>query len=324
MIIDVHAHCYPEPYINELKKIGKGVEGGIRTKIPVWVDADERIALMDEMGIDVQVLNLSAPNVYYDDPELSKALAQMSNDFMADLCRKHPERFLSLASVPLNHMRYALDELDRAIDVLKMDGILLGTNINQRPLSNDEFEPFFEALNRRKIPVGLHPIKAIGEELMPPEYLELAMAPSVGFLFETTRTMAQMTFKGWFEKYSDLTFILPHSGGTVPFLWPRWDMTYKSRPEGHPLKKLPNLPSFYLKKHYYDTALSYYHSSLRCTLDLAGADHVVFGTDFPYSNDFRTVDAIKSIQSLDLPEEDRERIFSGNALNLFPKLRNLI
>ncbi|MFH1490319.1 MAG: amidohydrolase family protein, partial [Pseudomonadota bacterium] len=200
MKVDVHAHCYPEPYVKELKKYGAGDDGGIATKIPVWAGEDETIALMDAVGIDVLVLNLSAPNVYHDDPELSKALARMSNDFMAEVCRRHPDRFLSLASVPLNHMPYALDELARAIDVLKMDGVLLGTNINRKPLSNDEFLPFFEELNRRRIPVGLHPIKAIGEELMPPEYLQLAMAPSVGFIFETTRTMAQMTYKGLFEK----------------------------------------------------------------------------------------------------------------------------
>ena len=324
MRVDVHAHCYPEPYVEELKKAGAGDDGGIKTKIPVWVDAEERISLMDELGIDIQVLNLSAPNVYFEDPEFSKALAQMANDFHAELCRKHPDRFLCLASVPLNHMQYALDELDRAINQLDMDGVLLGTNINLHPLSNDEFLPFFEEVNKMQIPVGLHPTKAIGENLMPPEYLRLSMAPSVGFIFETTRTVAQMTYKGLFEKYPNLVFILPHSGGTIPFLYPRWDMTYLSRSADHPLRKLPELPSYYLKKHYYDTALSYYHSSLRCTIDFAGVDHVVLGTDFPYSNDFRGRDTIESIETYYCSQEDRDKIYYKNAMNLFPKLQNMV
>lgn len=322
MIIDVHAHCYPEPYVRELKKSGAGDDGGIAIKIPVWPGEDETIALMESFGIDILVLNLSAPNVYCDDPELSMALAQLSNDFIADVCRRYPDRFLGLASVPLNHLPYALDELARAIDVLKMDGVLLGTNINGKPLSNDQFLPIFEELNRRRIPIGLHPIKAIGEELMPPEYLHLAMPPSVGFIFETTRTMAQMTYKGLFEKYPDLVFILPHAGGTIPFLYPRWDLTYRSRPEGHPLKKLPNPPSFYLKRHYYDTALSYHPTVLRSTFDFVGADHMMFGTDFPYSNDFRAEETVKSIQDFGFSHGERANIFYKNAVRLFPKLKN--
>lgn len=322
MIVDVHAHCYPKPYVEELKNIGAGDEGGIATKIPVWVDADERISLMDELGIDVQVLNLSAPNVYFQDSDLSMALAQMTNDFFAEICRKHPDRFLCLASVPLNNMKYALDELDRVIHVLGMDGVLVGTNINGEPISNDRFLPFFEEVNKRRIPIGLHPIKAIGEDLMPPEYLQLAMAPSVGFIFETTRTMAQMTYKGIFERYPDLVFILPHSGGAIPFLYPRWDITYLSRPEGHPLRRLPNFPSYYLKRHYYDTALSYYHSSLRCTIDFVGTDHMLFGTDFPYSNDFRARDTIQHMETYGFTSKEKDKIYFKNAAALFPKLKN--
>jgi predicted TIM-barrel fold metal-dependent hydrolase len=322
MIVDVHAHCYPKAYVAELMKMGKGDEGGIGIKIPQWSSTDERLQMMSDFGIDVQVLGLSAPNVYFQDAEASKSLAQMTNDFIAEVCKKHPNRFLGLASVPLNNLNDAFDELDRSMNNLKMDGVTLGTNINKKSLAHKQFLPLLEELDKRRIPVALHPMKAIGEELMLEEDVKLAIPSNVGFIFETTRTIAQMLFRGTFEKLKNLTFILPHSGGSIPFLYPRWEMSYRSRPNTHPLKKIPNLPGHYLKKHYYDTALSYYHSSLRCTLDLAGADHVVFGTDFPYTTDFRSKETIEKIETYEFSEEEKEKIFYQNAARLFPRLKS--
>ena len=169
-----------------------------------------------------------------------------------------------------------------------MHGVILGSNINQSSIGEDQFLPFFEEINKTNIPIVLHPMKAIWEELMSKEYIELNLSAGVGFIFETTRTLAHMTFKGTFEKCKNIKFILPHSGGTIPFLYPRWDMMYLSLPDSHLIKKLPYQPSHYLRKHYYDTAVSYYHSSLRCTLDFVGVDHMVFGSDLPLTKDDRS------------------------------------
>lgn len=280
---------------------------------------------MDALGVDVQILSLSAPNVYFPDAELSKALAQMTNDFISETCKSHPERFLALASVPLNKMNYAIDELHRAVNELEMDGLLLGTNINQRSLSEDQFLPFFEEVNKMDKPIFLHPMRAIGEDLMPEEDARLAIPPNVGFIFETTRTVAQMTFKGTFEKYRNLTFILPHAGGAVPFIYPRWDMGYLVRPDSHPLKRLPNPPSHYLKKHYYDTAQSFHPSVLRSTVELAGLDHLLFGTDCPYTGiDVRAEKTIETVENCGFSEGEKEKIYFRNAVKLFPKLKERI
>ncbi len=320
MRIDVHAHCYPKAYMEELKKFGLSEEGGVGVGIPAWEDAEERMAAMDAFGIDMQVLTLSAPGVYFNDPGLSRALSQMTNDFIAEVARKHPDRFLSLASVPLNDIDQGLSEMARAIDRLGMDGVVIGTNVNQRPLSDDSFLPFFEEVNRRAVPVALHPLRAIGQDMMPAEDVRLAVPTNVGFLFETTRTIAQLTFKGIFERYPNVRFILPHSGGAIPFVYPRWDIFTRSRPAGHALRKLPHLPSYYLKRHYYDTALAFHPSTMRCTLDLAGIDHLVFGTDFPYTNDFRGRETIESIETYGFSHEEKKKIYSTNVMALFPRL----
>ena len=321
MKIDVHAACYPKPYLDELKKIGIGGEGGIGVDIPAWTSAEERIAELDRLGIDVQVLGLSAPNVYVPDAGLSRELAVMTNDFIAGVCKKHPGRFLSLASVPLNDLDYAVSELHRALDVLQMDGVFLGTNVNQVSLSDDRFLPFFEEVNKRNVPMALHPMRAIGQDLLPREDILLQVPSNVGFLFETTRVVAEMTFKGTFEKYQNLTFILSHLGGATPFLYPRWEWNYRIRPESHPLKRVPHPPSHYLKRHYYDTALAYANPTLRCTIELAGVDHLVFGTDWPYTRDARLDGMIANIETYGFSNEEKEKVYFRNAMHLFPKLK---
>lgn len=318
--VDVHAHCYPKPYLEELKKVGIGEEAGVGVKMKAWSNADERIDVMDSFGVDIQILSLSAPNVYFPDPGLSRDLAQMANDFLSEICKKNPDRFMSLASLPLNHMKHALDELDRAIKVLKMDGVMIGTNINQTPLGDDRFLPFFEVVNEMKVPVVLHPMKAIGEDLLPVEYRKLGISTSVNFPFETTRAIVELTFKGRFEKYRNVLFVFPHSGGTVPFLGPRWDNRYRASPDSHPLRQLPHPPSYYLKKHYYDTALSYNTNTLKCTIGFVGIDHVLFGTDSPYADDLRTKENIECIESVEFSDEGKEGIFLRNAMNIFPKI----
>lgn len=321
MIVDVHAHCYPKMYMDALKRMGKGDQGGIGIQIPEWASATERLEVMDMLGIDVQVLGLSAPNVYFEDSMLSKDLAQATNDFIAEVSKQNPGRFLSLASFPLTNLNHAFDELSRALDYLYMDGVLLGTNVNQIPLSDDRFLPLFQELDRRKVTVALHPMKATGEKWTTEEDVRLTIPSNVGFIFETTRTMAQLIFKGTLEKFQDLKFILPHSGGCIPFIYPRWDISYRSRPKSHPLRNLPHPPSYYLKKQYYDTALAYSHSSIRCTLDLAGVDHLLIGTDSPYTHDFRAKEAVESIETLGLTEEEKNRVSYKNAAELFPRLQ---
>ncbi|MGD0918246.1 MAG: amidohydrolase family protein [Thermodesulfobacteriota bacterium] len=320
MRVDVHAHFYPQSYMDEIARRGIGEEGGVGIKMPVWTTVEERVAEMDLTGVDVEVIGLSSPNVYFPDDGLSRALAQITNDFVADICRQRPDRFLALASVPLNNMNYAMAELERAIDKLGLHGLVLGTNVNQIALSDDRFLPFFEEVTRRRIPVVIHPMKAIGQDAMPAEDNALAISTNVSFVFDTSRCLAEMAFKGTFERLSDLTLVLPHSGGAIPFLCGRWDMAVISRPEGHRLRSLPHLPSYYLKRHYYDLAHSYWKGPLACTVDFAGIDHVMYGTDWPYTEYMRW-DLLEKSHKAYFTEGELEKVNWRNAAALFPGIR---
>jgi predicted TIM-barrel fold metal-dependent hydrolase len=320
MKVDVHTHCYPKIYVDELKKIGFGDLGAAGVKLPQWTSLDQRLENMDAHGIDVQVLGVSYPNVYFPDPVLSRDLAQMTNDFIADVCKKFPDRFLGLASIPLNHMQYAIDELNRTMETLGMDGVLLGSNVNRQSIGEPQFLPFFEEINKRHIPLVLHPMAPPKEESSSEEFIRLGIPNSVGFVYETTKVMVQMTFRGTFEEYKNLIFVLPHAGGMIPFVYPRWDIQHATRPETHPLRALPHPPSYYLRRHYYDTALSYYPSSIRCTLDFAGIDHLLLGTDVPFSGDERIHNTIQGVEEYGFSEDDKDKIYYKNAEKIFKRL----
>lgn len=319
--VDIHAHCYPQSYIDELKKVGIDESGGIGLLMVPWTTAEKRIESMDKLGVDVQFLSISTPGTYFSDERLSLALAQMTNDFISEICKKFPNRFMSFASIPLPNIKDAIEEVDRAKNKLDMDGIFLGTNINGQSLVHDGFIPFYEELNRRKMKVAIHPMIPIYHNIMPVGYMEYGISFSIAFLFETSMAVTQMAFKGIFERFPDITFILPHSGGTIPFIYPRIDVGYETRPPSHPMRKIPHPPSYYFKKLYYETAFSYKPSSLRCTLDLAGVDHLLFGTDYPYAFGPFARDSIKKIEDFGFSEEEREKVFFKNAMKIFPQIK---
>jgi aminocarboxymuconate-semialdehyde decarboxylase len=131
--------------------------------------------------------------------------------------------------------------------------------------------------------------------------------------FETTECVTRMIFAGLFERHPGLSVILPHSGGTLPFLFSRIDLGFKSYRECR--ERISKLPSEFLKDFYYDTAVSYGRPTLHCTADLVGAERLMFGTDYPFQRD--AGDTVAGVGALDLESELLDRIFAGNAKNLF-------
>lgn len=317
--IDVHSHIYPDGYLKELAKFGVESTVGIPLSQVKWESPEARITEQDQNGIDMEVLGVSTPNVYFEDKELSRALAQIANDEVSEICKKYPYRFGSLASIPLVDIKYALDELNRAVDKLRMDGVILGTNINRKPLESTEFLPLFEEINRKKIPVFLHPMPPRESEF-PKDY---HMPATIGFVFETTLTVTTMVLSGLFEKYPDIQMVLPHLGGTIPFLHARIDLVFKTREAARKgIRETGKLPSDYLKKLYYDTTTSY-GAALQCTHQFVGADHMVFGTDNPFSRGLRFPISIEVIEKSDFTEEEKEKIFFRNVIKLIPRLSGL-
>ena len=310
MKIDIHCHTYPVEYVNEVGTLSKkGAEEVLFSAdipIPIWDSAEKRLAKMDELGIDVEVLSTTLPPQSFGD-KADLHLAQMTNDFNAGLCSKHPKRFKAFANVPLFNPSNAIKELHRAINDLGFIGIATGTFISRIPLMTPEYLPFLAEVNRMKLPVHIHPSLPIGIEIL----RQYKLAGLLGFLFETTLTATKMVFDGIFEKFPDIVLILSHFGATLPFLFQRVDDGYKGFPDIR--ENIPKLPSEYFKRFYYDTASSFTRSTFMCTYDFVGPEKIVLGTDDPYARNRLIEIKIRQLGELGLSDEVMGKIYGENA-----------
>ena len=310
MKIDIHCHTYPVEYVKEIERLsGNEAEKVLfyaDIPIPIWDSAEKRLAKMDELGIDVDVLSTTLPPQSFGD-KADLHLAQMTNDFNANLCSKYPNRFKAFANVPLFNPANAVKELHRAIDDLGFVGIATGTFISRVPLTSPEYLPFLTEVNKMKLPIHIHPSLPIGIEVL----RQYKLGGLLGFLFETTMTATKMVFDGVFEKFPDIELILSHFGATLPFIFQRVDDGFKGFPDIR--ENIQKLPSEYFKRFYYDTASSFNRSSFMCTYDFVGPEKLVFGTDDPYARNRFIEIKIRQLGELELTDEVMKKIYSENA-----------
>ena len=310
MKIDIHCHTYPVEYVREVERLsGNEAEKVLfyaDIPIPIWDSAEKRLGKMDELGIDVDVLSTTLPPQSFGD-KADLHLAQMTNDFNANLCSKYPNRFKAFANVPLFNPANAVKELHRAIDDLGFVGIATGTFISRVPLTSPEYLPFLTEVNKMKLPIHIHPSLPIGIEVL----RQYKLGGLLGFLFETTMTATKMVFDGVFEKFPDIELILSHFGATLPFIFQRVDDGFKGFPDIR--ENIQKLPSEYFKRFYYDTASSFTRSSFMCTYDFVGPEKLVFGTDDPYARNRFIEIKIRQLGELELTDEVMKKIYSENA-----------
>jgi aminocarboxymuconate-semialdehyde decarboxylase len=320
---DLHTHYYPPIYFDKIRELpsefsfDKSPSGqtiityrGARFfgVTPPMTDVAKRIEDMDRVGIDVEVVSLSTPNVFFTDAQHQPEIARIVNDAYAELVARHPTRFKGFASIPMDDPDTALHELHRAIDELKMNGVILLSNIGGKPLTSPQYRSFFAEANRMKLCILLHPMLPVNAE----PFREYVLGPIVGFMFDTTLAVARMCFDGMFKDFPDIRWIVAHLGGAVPYLMERLDNGWRDFVECR--AKIDELPSTYLKRLYYDT-VNFNPHMLTMVRDMIGADHMVMGSDYPHL--LGSIDrAVSSIEGLEIPEEEKRRIFEGTALSI--------
>jgi predicted TIM-barrel fold metal-dependent hydrolase len=289
VIVDVHAHLYPEAYVSRLagapelvlEADGAGrvfrYQGARIFSVPEPNRTpEERIAQIDAAGVDAQVLSLGTPNVYVADLDESRALATLTNDILAEVSRTHPTRFRALASLPLGRIDDALRELERAVTELGMDGVQFGTSYRGEYLDAPRFAPLLVELNRLGRPVFLHPVPS-GDVAAAADY---GLCMLVEYPADTARAIARLIFGGLLDRYPRIPWLLSHVGGVLPFLQGRLDFGHRVFPE---CRGPAAPPSSYLRRLYYDTGLSNHALAVRGALEVTTPDRIVFGTDWPYA-----------------------------------------
>ena len=321
--LDLHTHYYPPIYFDKIRDLpsefsfDKSPSGQTIIKYrgarffgvtPPMTDVGRRLEDMDRVGIDVEVISLSTPNVFFTDAEHQPGIARMVNDAYAELIALHPARFKGFASIPMDAPDAALNELHRAIDELKLNGVILLSNIGGKPLTSPEYRPFFVEANRMKLCILLHPMLPTNTE----PFREYVLGPIVGFMFDTTLAVARLCFDGMLREFPDIRWIVGHLGGAVPYLIERMDNGWRDFPECR--AKIDELPSVYLKRLYYDT-VNFNPHMLMMVRDMIGADRMVLGSDYPHL--LGSIErAVSSIESLDIPDDEKRLIFEGTALSI--------
>ena len=322
-IIDVHTHMFTRRWLELLRSRGApynvqlrpdGSEEIFRGETPVvfpqpgHFDYGLRIATMDEAGIDVSVVSLTCPNVYWGGETVSTDVAREANASMAEAQRAYPHRIRWFASLPWQYPARAVEELARSCDEGAV-AVMVLANIAGRSLTEAAFAPIWAEIDRRRLPVLVHPGEPPGADLMDMGLYDLSW--SVGFMFDTTLAITRMIFDGFLDRFADLKLIAAHGGGTLPYLVGRFEKgDAVELPER---RRMTASPTDYLRRIWYD-CLTYDPRALAYLISIVGSERVMFGTDWPH----QVHDVAGSLaNTAALPPDQRDAIRGTNAIALF-------
>jgi len=270
---------------------------------------ERRVERMDARGVDTELLSLLPPLFGYSAPAADAAAAARDvNDELSGLSQRFPGRFRGLATLPLQDVDAAVDELARAMSLPGMVGVTLGTHIDGVGLHEPALAPFWQAAARLKAFVFIHPMDQRGLEALRGYYLRNA----IGNPFETTVAAASLMLSGRLTGFPDLPVCLAHGGGYLLAATGRLEHAYRVRPETG--RETDESPRTQLRRFYFDT-LNHDPAGLRHMVDVLGVDRVVLGTDFPA--DMGQTDAVAELTKSTLfTDEEKAAMLGGNMVRL--------
>jgi uncharacterized protein len=330
MKIDVFNHFFPQRYFKQYIDTGGIQDIGKRVRnIQAIHDLDFRFQVADEFGEGyTQFLTLPAPPLEtLGNAGQTAEAAKIANDGLAELCQKHPQRFIGFAAgLPMNSSEASLKEMDRAVSQLGARGIQIYTNVQGKPLDSPEFQPIFEEAARRDLTILMHPTR--GADF--PDYKTEAKSLyeiwwTLGWPYETSVAMSRIVFSGLLERLPNLKIVTHHLGGMVPYFEGRvgygWDQLGSRTSDADYaslLKSMKKRPIDYLRMFYGDTALFGARAGTICGLEFFGSDRVLFASDTPFEPKpgLFIRETIKVIDSLEIDASQRENIYSRNAKRL--------
>lgn len=308
MKIDAFSHIMTEKYLSVYRKKVPAIEKEIEVYTRPVVDLQMRLRLMDRYPDVLQILTVAkVPLEKFVGPKDAVELARIANDELAELLVKYPNKFFGAAAcLPMNDIDAALEEVDRAIGKLGLQGIQIYSRIAGEPVDLPKFRALYRKMAEYNLPIWLHP------ETNPALDMDRGL---YSWPYETTAAMLRLVQSGIFYECPDLKFIVHHAGAMVPFFADRlkWFASATRLFEQRDPKIYEHFHKFYV-----DTALYGNSSALQCAYDYYGAEHMLFGTDAPLGPRWGMIEGtIASIQRLPISEAEKEKIFSGNAIEIF-------
>ncbi|MDQ3051812.1 MAG: amidohydrolase [Bacteroidota bacterium] len=323
MTIDIHTHILPENIPNYASRFGYGGFISLDHHKPCcarmmigdkffreveqncW-DAGARITDCDQHGVHVQVLStIPVMFSYWAKADDCLEVSNFLNDHIADIVHRYPKRFAGLGTVPLQDPEMAIRELERCMQI-GMRGVQIGSHVNDWNLNAPELFPFFEAASRLGAAIFVHPWEMMGQEKMTRYWLPWL----VGMPAETSLAICSMIFGGVFERLPDLRVAFAHGGGSFPSTIGRIEHGFNSRPDLVAIDNNVN-PRDYIGKFYFDS-LVHDKDMLHYLVNLAGANRVALGSDYPFPLGETVPGSL--IKSMDFDVATKEQLLSGTAL----------
>ena len=316
--IDVHTHFIPDTYLAALAE--KGItEREIGFPMARW-DVQERLAVMDGNDIQTEMLSLSSPGLRYWPGAEAARLARVLNDELAGIVRDRPSRFGALATLPLPDVDASLAEIAYALDELGMDGVAVMTNYDGVFLGDPALAPVFDELNRHRAVVFVHPTEGPSNDVLTQGY----PAPAFEYPAESTRMVVSLIDTDTVARCPDVRIIVSHGGGTLPLIQPRLAVLLpwkrKEDPEEGARRVNRAIDSLY-----FDTAIASYPAFLAALRAMHDTSRLLTGYDLPFFPTARIAESRRNLEAFDgYTAAERAMIASGNALNLFPRLAQLL
>jgi aminocarboxymuconate-semialdehyde decarboxylase len=323
MIIDFHNHYYPPEYLDALGPVGSTLRithdasgnpivhypGDYNVMVKGHRDIAYRQEVLDEHGVDLQIITLTTPGTHVDPPAVAAKLAAITNDAFAKVRAERRSRFLPLATLPLCDPAASRTELIRAMDELKMPGAMLFSNVNGTGLDHQQFWPIYEAANERDAVMMIHPTYPVGVEAM----REYWLMPLNGFLFDTTLAASKLVFSGVVRRYPKIKWVLGHLGGTIPYLAERLDRGWRAFKECR--AHIDEPPTSYLKRHFWYDTVNFAAGPLKLAIEFAGVDRILAGSDYPHMIGSIPL-MLDAIRDLPISEAQKAGILGDNARRL--------
>ena len=324
-VIDIHSHILPaslrvayqnsEPWYGtkiERNEQGRtilttGKRKNVMSTPEYWTPYKERIALMDDAEVNIQLLSLNPQLLRDSDPiDIAFDACKDVNDEIANAVSDRPDRYQGLGTIPIKDPERSISELNRIMKELNLKGIIIGSHIDHKNLNQEHFFEILREAEKLGAFILLHPLSTRAHDIMG----EYHLINLIGNPMETTTAAANLIFSGFMDKLPNIKICLSHAGGYLPFAIGRFDHAYNTRKDVS--DNLSRKPSDYLGNFYYDT-ITHSDTGLNQVIEILGADRILLGTDFPA--DMGVKQPLKWINSINFSDEIKTKICSSNAEN---------
>ena len=296
MMFDAHIHWLPGEIIDNAHFYSAA-----------WGNIEGQLEVMERFHIDKTLIVYPTNDAYRKMGGL-KEVARIYNNHIAGVVKRYPEQFVGAAILPVDDPEEMAGEFERVTKGLGFRALSLATSFDGIYLDDERFYRLYEEVESLGIPIFIHPqtINPIGYERIKDPLL----TPAIEFVFDTTICIGKLIMAGTLKRFPDLKFIFAHFGGVTPFIKERFDSIYRMLRGRDIVKDLFALPSEYLGRIYVDTSGVTSSYALMCTLEMVGAEHILWGSDYPGNPDIPA--SINAIEELEIPAREKAKILGAN------------